>query len=112
MAIAALFNIPGTPEEWAQWSFCNAAQHRDENRVIFQTLGKELPEYVLDPFDPQNPGVWFDQHQIMHKNTDALLGISGFDLTDVDFNDKNQLAGWIYLHANEHFQAGNILRIG
>lgn len=110
--VAAIYNVPSTQQELDAWSFSHAAHHRDINRVIFQTLGINLPEYVLDPFDIRNPGVWLEQHQQMHNNQDELLGIAGFDLVDVDLTDYNQLSGWIYLVAYEHKQAADILGIG
>lgn len=111
-AIAALYNVPGTESEFLSWSFVNAAHHRDINRVIYQLVGLVLTEYQLDPFDPNNPGVWLYQHQLMHENQNAALGIAGYDLLDVDWQDPAERAGWIQLHFNEHLQAANILRIG
>ena len=110
-AVAALFNVPSTPEELASWSFAHAAHHHDIIRTIFQKYALTLSEYVLDPFDINAPDNWIYQHQTMHQEFDAILGIDGFDLTDVDFRDTNQLAGWIYLDANEHYQAAGILEI-
>ena len=111
-AIAALYNVPSTEDELHTWAFAHAAHHRDINRVIFETLNVFLPEYVLDPINPKDTGVWEDQHQIMHTNMDIILGIQGFDLSQVDFTDKDSLAGWIQLNSNEHYQASNTLGIG
>lgn len=110
--IAALYNVPLVDSEFLQWSFVNASAHRDINRVIFQLIGTQLDEFILDPFNPNNSGVWLYQHQLMHQQMDAILGIDGFDLLDVDFTDPNNLAGWVFLHASEHVQAADILRIG
>ena len=111
-AIAALYNVPSNEFELNSWAFAHAAHHRDINRTIYIATGVELAEYVLDPFNPQNIGVWLYQHQVMHQNQDEVLGISGYDLLEVDWRDKDQLAGWILLNATEHMQAANILRIG
>lgn len=111
-AIAALYNVPSNESEFNSWSFAHAAHHRDINRTIYLATGTLLQDYVLDPFNPQNIGVWLYQHQLMHENQDAVLGISGYDLLDVDWKDQDQLAGWILLNATEHMQAANILRIG
>ena len=86
--------------------------HREINKAIFAITGVNLPEYILDPIDPNDTGVWEDQHQIMHQDFDAVIGISGFDLTDVNFKNPELLAGWIQLNANEHYQASQILGIG
>lgn len=111
-AVAALYNVPTTDEEWLQWSFAHAAHHHDINRVIFQLLGLQLPEYVLDPFNHLDANTWAEQHYIMHQNQDAVLGIEGFDLSEVDFSNPEESAGWIFLNASEHYQAAAILGIG
>ena len=111
-AIAALYNVPSNTPEFEQWAFANMAHHRDIARVIYQLSAITLTEFSLDPFNPADPGVWLYQHQLMHQNQNAVLGIDGYDLLDVDFTDQQQLAGWVYLHSSEHLQAANILRIG
>lgn len=110
--VAALYNVPSTQAELDDWAFAHAAHHRDINRRIYQLRGQQLPEFILDPFDTNDSGTWLYQHQAMHTNQDALLGISGYDLLDIDFRDKNEFAGWIFLNADEHVQAANILEIG
>mgnify|MGYP001594669191 CR=1 FL=1 len=110
--VAALFNVPGNPAELAQWSAAHMSHHRDINRRIYELAGVSLPEFVLDPINPDDTGVWEDQHQQMHQEMDAALGINGFDLSNVNFENEAFLAGWIQLHFNEHYQAANILEIG
>lgn len=115
MAIAAIANIPGTEEELAQWAFAHQAHHVDINAAIYRIFSVALPQYVLDPFSPANPegmGIWIYQHQQMHANQDYILGISGYNLVDVDFTDRGQLANWIALNFNEHLQAADILSVG
>lgn len=112
MSIAGLFNVPRTPEELNQWSFAHAANHRDIIRVIYELAAIALPEYLLDPLDPTNPGVWERQHQTMHQEMNALLGLEGFDLLGIDWDDQNKLAAWIQLNAVEHRAASDFLRLG
>jgi len=88
------------------------AHHRDINRRIYELTQIALPEYLLDPIDPQNTGSWDDLHQSMHDAQNQLLGISGFNLLGIDFSDQQLLATWIFLNANEHHQAADILEIG
>lgn len=111
-SVATLYNVPSNSEDFSTWSFAHAAHHRDINRRIYEVTGLTLPDYILDPFDPRDPSVWEDQHQIMHQNFDAVLEIDGFDLSSVNFEDQGALAGWIFLNATEHYQAANILEIG
>ena len=82
------------------------------SHMLMLKAGITLPEYMLHPSNPDDTGVWEDQHQQMHQDMDALLGINGFDLTNVNFENEAYLAGWIQLHFNEHYQAANILGIG
>jgi len=114
MSLAALWNVPQTPAETAQWSFVNAAAHTDIIRVIFQTTGLVLDSYVLDPFDPKDDGfeTWLYQHFVMHQQMDAILGIQGYDLSEADFSNDTAAAVWTAAHAVEHLQAGQKLNLG
>lgn len=112
MSVAAIFNVPKTETEMQEWAFAHMANHRDIIRVIYQLLTLALPEYVLDPVDPDDNGVWQRQHQQMHQDMNTLLGTSGFDLLGVDWRDQNKLAAWIQLNAVEHRQASDLLRLG
>lgn len=111
MGLADIANIPSSPESMAVWAFAHMAHHRDINRVIFQNTGNRLAEFPLDQFNPNDMGVWIYQHQEMHNNQNAVLAIAGNDLTDVDWNSKGELATWIVLNFNEHYQAGNKLGV-
>lgn len=114
-SIASLYNVPTTLAEQSTWSFLHRSHHEDINRAVFEQLGIQLPEYILDPFFPEDPDgfqVWLDQHQNLHQVMDAALGIAGFDLSDVEWKDVNVRTGWIFLNAQEHIQAADILGIG
>lgn len=111
-AVAALYNVPSTPEELGTWAFAHAAHHRDIIRLIYERGQVKLVEYPLDPMPTDDLEAWTYQHQQMHQDFDSLLGISGYDLTDVDWKDRNQVAAWIFLNASEHYQAANTLELG
>lgn len=112
MSVAAIFNVPKTEVELSGWAFAHAANHRDIIRVIFQLVNISLPEYVLDPVDPDDTGVWQRQHQLMHQDMNLLLGTSGFNLLGLDWHDENRLAAWIQINATEHRQVSDLLRLG
>lgn len=112
MSIAALFNVPTSETEMQQWAFAHMANHRDIIRVIYRIFAVALPEYILDPVNPGEDGLWQRQHQEMHQDMNMLLGTSGFDLLGVDWQDQNKLAAWIQLNAVEHRQASDLLRLG
>ena len=111
MSVVNIFNVPTTPNELAQWSFLHMAMHRGQNLAVFRQFKVYLPEYVLDPFDPQASGGWFYNHQLMHNNMDAILGVSPFDLIDVQWSDEAQRIGWVQSHAQQHQQETNQLDV-
>lgn len=111
MALADLFNVPNSDEEMAKWSFIHMAHHRDLNSAIYAKYGDVLPEYAIDPIDLSDPGSFLDLHQQMHNNNDAITGISGYNLSEVDFNDKSKLAAWIYLNATLHVAEAGALGV-
>jgi hypothetical protein len=110
--LASLANVPSTNEERAQWAFAHMAHHRDISARIYLLVKLALPEYILDPINPDDSGDWEYQHQVMHDNQNQILGINGQDLTGVDWKDQRLLAGWIQLNFSEHYQASQILEIG
>jgi len=112
MSIAALFNVPRSETELSQWAFSHMANHRDIIRVVYELVAVALPEYLLDPINMNDVGTWERQHQTMHQQMNTLLGLEGFDLLGIDWNDQNKLAAWIQLNAVEHRQASDLLRLG
>jgi hypothetical protein len=104
MSIADIFNVPTTPEEMAKWSSLHSIQHRLTNAAVLASHGIALQEFILDPINLDDPVQFFLQHQQAHNAVDAIYGISGFDLEDVNWSDPGQRAGWIYLNATLHEQ--------
>lgn len=98
-----------TAADWASFSFSHMAQHRDYIRVIFQMFGVSLPEYVLDPIDPQNMGAWAYHHSLMHNQINAILKIPGYNLQEIDFSDREGLQAWIDLNQDMHTRTSSIL---
>lgn len=115
MPIANLLNIPGTAQEMAVWQTAHAAHHQDINRRIYELTGIVLPEYLLDPFDPNDHNSmdqWLYSHQTIHSDVQQLLGLAGFNLNEVDFTNEEQLAAWIQLNFSIHYQISNFLQVG
>ena len=103
MPLAILYNVPLTTDQQATFDFSHADHHRRMIAAAYERFHVTLPEFVLDPFNPQrsNAGLL---HQEMHDAIDALYGVGGYDLVDVDWRDQEQRAGWIWLNAQLHFQ--------
>jgi hypothetical protein len=110
--VASLYNVPSNDDELRAWASIHMRHHIDINAALYRLLKIALPLYLLEPIDVDNTGDWENNHQQMHQTQDALMGITGFDLTGVNWEDQNLMSGWIYLNASEHLQAANILGIG
>lgn len=110
--IAGLYNVAGDLPDFLTWSFIHAAHHRDINRIIFQLAEINMAEFVLDPFNPADAGEWLQNHQTMHQQMDAILGIEGYNLLAVDMTNRDQFASWVALNADEHLKAANLLGFG
>ena len=108
MAVANLFSVPRNQREAGMWSFSHMDHHRNMIRVVQAQFGITLPEYAIDPFGNDVAYV----HQQMHNDLDPIIGVSGYDLTEVNWKDQNQRAAWIYLNATLHQQEGAILGVG
>lgn len=109
MALPTLLNQPQSLDDLSVFSFENNNSHvkiADGIRALAQVT---LPFYVLDPIPEKEIGTWLYNHQAAHNAQNAILGITGNDLTDVDFNKPDQLAAWIANHFDEHYQAHQIL---
>ena len=104
MSVADLYNIPATDDEMAKWSRLHAVQHRLTNVAVLAQAGVAVPDYILDPVDLSDPQNFLNQHQQMHNFVDLIYGISGYDLSEVNWDDPGQRAGWIYLNAQLHVQ--------
>lgn len=107
MSVADLANVPNTDEEMVKWSALHAYHHRQINGAILLIHDIALPEYILDPVNLADPQAFLNQHQQMHQNTDQVLGIQGYDLTEVDWNDLGQRSGWIWLNFQLHVAEAN-----
>lgn len=71
-----------------------------------------LQQFSLDPMDLNNLGFWFYQHQLMHSQANAILGISGYDLLGLDWSDPDEFAEWLRLNGDEQTRQCAMLGIG
>jgi hypothetical protein len=63
---------------------------------------KSLTQYQLSPMNSNDRGMWLFRHQTMHNEINALLGTSGLNLLEVDFEDPDQFQEWLNQNAGEH----------
>ena len=109
MGLANVANIPEDAESLNEWSFSHQAHHFDINQAILKKYGLSLPIFPTDPMDLSNLGTWFYWHQTMHNNQNAILGIEGNNLLDVNWTDQGQRTVWVQSNFTEHLEANNAL---
>lgn len=110
--LATLYNIFSEARGKSQFSLANADHHIRVNDAIFGAYSLLLPYYVLDPIPSSEAlNAWLWNHQDVHNQMNAVAGVTGNDLTTVDFRDTDQVASWVWLHADEHMQVANILGV-
>lgn len=114
MSLATLLNIPipGDARSFSEVSFSNMDQHRLIVNALASQKGIMVQLYPLDPIPVYGVTAWLQNHQQAHNDMSNALGIELFDLSDVDFRDREQLAVWTRLHFDMHQQAASILGIG
>ena len=110
--LANLYNIWKDNPGLQRFSFSNADEHYRIAKAIQKQYNVILPDYILDPINTEDPATWLNVHQNVHNLQNSVLGIAGNDISDVDFSKPDQVASWIWLHAQEHLQANLKLGIG
>jgi hypothetical protein len=109
--VTDLYSIPRTDAEWRTWSFAHRQSHLAIREAIRSNTGLNLPEYVLEPITGVDFQGFLQRNQQEHINMDGALSLPSVDLQDVDIKNQPQLVAWIYLHAQEHFDAEMALGI-
>lgn len=111
MPLAAVLTFGSTPEQFAEWQFLHEQDHYEIIDGIGLAQNIFLTPYPLDPFDPQNPGVWLSYHQQTHNDMNGALGLPGADLESLDFRDPQAVAVWSFQDFLEHAAARQTLGI-
>lgn len=97
MPIANLANVPDSPDTWSQYTFSLQATLDNICDAILRQKNIYIPRYELDPLNLTDPNAQLFQLQDMVNGVNSVLGISGFNYLDVDINDQNELASWVFL---------------
>jgi len=113
MSLGTLFNVPSLQDEasFNYFSQANMDSHRLVTFAITAQKNINIDMYPLDPIPFFEFKTWLFIHQAWHNAINGVLGTSGYDLSDVDFSDEQQAAAWTYLHAQEHRQWHDMLRV-
>jgi hypothetical protein len=109
--IADLLNVPQSLDSFGQWSFANQDHHMLVVNGILSQRGTTLTQYQLDPIPQDAVHNWLQRHQQAHNDINAVLGVQGNDISDIDFENLHLLQAWVRLHFNEHIQWSNVLGV-
>ena len=113
MSLPYLYSQPQNEDDWASWAFNHAANHYDwieSLQVVKKVTG--LQQFVLSPIDPNDLGMWLYQHQVAHDQANRALGMTGYNLLELDLKDPDQFAMWLRLNATEHTRISAALGVG
>lgn len=108
-ALATIIDVPRNKDDLQWWSFAHMADHVDIVRVIHQVTGVRLDLFPLDPVTLG--GTWVYNHAVMHQQINATLGIGGYNLTGVRWDDPGSSLDFFHYNYVEHQQAAQILRL-
>jgi hypothetical protein len=100
-----LYNTPYDEGSLLEWSSVHQKDHFGIASQIMQKFsGTTVLLMPIDPVPLQlDMLTWAMNHQFMHNEMDNVVGVAGFDLSSVNFMQREQLLIWINLHAMEHF---------
>jgi len=108
--LPGLLNMPFGQQAMTTWSFNHADEHTQIILAITRKGGPALTQRILDPIANFNFKNWLWSHQQTHNEMNSILRIQGSNLSDVDFEDQDELDAWVQLHYAEHSQAN--LKLG
>lgn len=112
MGLPYLYTQPTDDASWRRWSFNHAANHYDLIAAAQSQKNATLQQFILDPMDPDDLGMWQYNHQISHSQLNAVLGTQGFDLLSLDWQNPAEFEEWLRLNGDEHTRLSAALGVG
>lgn len=100
-----LYNTPYDEGSLLEWGSIHQKDHfAIASEIMRKMSGTTVLLMPIDPVPLQlDMLTWAMTHQFMHNEMDNAVGVAGFNLTSVNFAQRDQLLIWINLHASEHF---------
>ena len=100
--------LPHDPAGFGRWLVGHSLEHTQMSQIV-STVGTPLANVPLYDIlswsdDPANVVFWLNTHQNIHQALRAQSGVTGIDLSLVDFNNDDDFLVWQEDHATEHAQ--------
>jgi hypothetical protein len=99
------------PHEIEDWEISNSLDHEEIRQAIQRIGGPNLMNWLLFPVNWKKWDLFAIGHQNTHNDMNAFLGLSGSDLTQVDFKNAEAAAAWHQTHFSEHQAAWEVLNL-
>lgn len=114
MSLAQLQFPAPTDSGLEEWSFSHQAHHLAIIDAMQQERDIKLPERLIYPINFQDPAsvtVFMREHQSAHNDFQAILGIQGNDIANVDFTNPGEREAFFFLHFQAHLAAATALKL-
>lgn len=115
MSLAQVAFPPPTETGMEEWLFAHNLHHLAIIKAMKQVRDIQLPErqiYPVNVNDPASVAVFLREHQSLHNDFGAILGIQGNDIANVDFSQEKQREAWFFLNLVGHRAAAEALGLG
>ena len=109
--LAALQNIPKTEQDWSRWSFNHDQDHYEIIQAIAAQKQVSLQRVPLDPIPFFDFESWLMRNAQSHVDFNGVLGLPGNDLSSLDLKNPSEVAQWVSLNFQEHYNARAALKI-
>lgn len=108
-SLAQVLYPPPTTKGWDEWVYWHSVHHEAIERSMAQVLGIQPVVFKLYPFFMDDMQNWLLEHQNAHSRFGQLLQVSTQDLSDLDFENKQQKDEWLNQNYLEHLGAAQRL---
>lgn len=93
------------PPGFGRWLLGHYLEHKlFITQALTLTPAVQIPDYDILRFD-DDPGLtwsWLNAHSLIHTALRAPVGVTGIDLSEVDFSNAEQFDLWQEVHRTEH----------
>ena len=98
--------LPGDPAGFGTWLLGHYLEHKQFIQIAIANNLPPAPDFDILSWsdDPLRSVFWRNVHQQIHLALREQSGVSGIDLSLVDFTDDGDFLVWQQDHATEHQQ--------
>ena len=104
-------SLPHDAAGWGRWLTGHSLEHAQFSQIAGSvTPPVNIPLYDILSWsdDPGRMVFWLNTHQAIHLVLRAQTGVTGIDLSLVDFSDDEQFLQWQFDHSAEHSELRSV----